>query len=174
MFLYPQLKKIWGIANDADYDCHGRAYRNQSPDGYIPEVFAGMGNVAGKEEYKEVLFNDSLKALSFFGLGGVTGYDKGSTAAPIWLIFLVNVPALKPNIPWRADEEIRNDVEKLCQTNRFAFQLTDFIIGIDQVFKEYSGWRIKEGMKFRDMHPNHCFRLNFNLLFDINACYKTF
>ena len=170
-FLYPQLKLVWSITTDDDYDCHGRAYKNQTSDGYIPEIFAGVGNDPDQPDYREVLLDDNKSALSFFVLGDVTRYDAGNTTATLSLTFLVNVPALKPALGYRGDEEIRNDVEKLCQIDRFGFRMTEIVIGVDQVFKEYAGWRKKEGMKFRDMHPYHCFRLNFSTLYDINACY---
>lgn len=163
-FLYPALLELWEIT-DAAYDCHGRAYRNQSDDGYYPEVFDG------ETDYKEVFFDDSLKALSFFHLGDVTKYDVGNATAPIALIYMVNVKELKSTYAYRADEEIRNDVEKFCQIDNYGFRMTDMIIGIDQVFKEYSGWRKDNGVKYRDMHPTHCFRLNFQVLFDINECF---
>jgi hypothetical protein len=171
-WLYPQLKTIWGIDNDTDYDCHGRAYKNQTADGYIPEVFIGTDEDPTKLDYKEVFLDDCKSALSFFATGDVTRYSEGDTTIPIALVFLVNVDALKDQLAYRGDEEIRNDVERLCQIDRFGFQLMEIITGIDQVFKEYSGWRKKEGMKFRDMHPYHCFRLNFSTLYDINACYS--
>lgn len=169
-FLYTALLSLWGI-EDADYSSHGRAYRNQTSDGYVPEVYSGDGTKEQSDDYDEVLFDDSLKALSFYGMDETTRYNLGNATGGIFLIFMVDVPKLKPAIAWRADEEIRNDVEKLCQIDRFNMQLTGFVTGIDQVFKEYSGWRKSDGIKFRDMHPLHCFRLNFQLLFDINDCF---
>lgn len=171
-FLYPALKEVWGIQDDVSYDCHPRAYKNQTADGYIPEVFIGVGNDPEQPEYKEVFLDDSKSALSFFALGDLTRFNEGDTTAQMSLTFLVNVQLLKPNTAWRGDEEIRNDVEKLCQISRFGFELMEIVTGYDQVFKEYSGWRKKDGMKFRDMHPNHCFRLNFSTLYDINDCYQ--
>lgn len=170
MWLYDSLVSLWGITGN-DWNSHGRAYRNQTADGYTPEVFSGTGNVPGKNEYDEVLFDDQLKALSFYGVDETVKYSLGNANAGVFLIFMVDVEKLKPLITWRADEEIRNDVEKLCQIDRFNMQLTGFVTGIDQVFKEYSGWRKSDGIKYRDMHPTHCFRLNFNLLFDINDCF---
>ena len=169
MFLYPSLKKQWNITNDTDYDSYGRAYKNQTADGYSPEVFKGTD--AKKIDYKEVLYDDNLKALSFFLLGDVTKYDSGNSTAPVSLFFLVNVQSLKPAATYRADEEIRNDVERLCQNERFGFTMTEMVIGFDQVFREFSGWRKTQGMKYADMHPRHCFRLNFQVLYDINECY---
>jgi hypothetical protein len=170
LFLYPALQQLWGLA-DADWNSYGRAYRNQTEDGYTPEVFIGIGNQEGKSDYQEVLFDDNLKALSFYGMEDAGRYDKANATVGVFLIFMVNLLELKPAVTWRADEEVRNDVEKLCQIDRYGMGLTGFSTGFDQVFKEYSGWRKTTGIKYRDQHPTHCFRLNFNLLFDINECY---
>lgn len=176
LFLYAALQEIWGTPGqplaDAAWNSHGRAYKNQTADGYMPEVFIGTGNVDGKDEYKEVLFDDSLKALSFYHMADVGRFAHSDPMVEVGLIFMVNVLELKPAVTWRADEEIRNDVEKLCQIDNYGMQLTGFVTGIDQVFKEYSGWRKKEGIKYRDEHPLHCFRLNFTLLFDFNECFQ--
>lgn len=168
-FLYPALKTKWQITNDLDYDCYGRGHKNQTADGYIPEIFKGTDQK--KIEYKEVMYDDKLKALSFFLQGDITKHDGGNSTAPVSLFFLVNVQSLKGNVAYRADEEVRVDVERLCQLDRFGFTMTEMVIGYDQVFKEFSGWRKSQGMKFRDMHPKHCFRLNFQVLYDINECY---
>jgi len=168
-FLYPALLKVWGITNDNDYESYGRAHKNQTADGYIPEGFKGTD--PKKIEYKDAFWDDNKKAVSFFLLGDVTKYDSGNAMAPVGLIFMVNVQSLKPTISYRADEEVRNDVERLCQIERYGFALTEIVTGIDQVFREFSGWRKAQGIKFRDMHPLHCFRLNFQVLYDINECY---
>ena len=172
LFLYSELKTVWGITDDTSWNSHGRAYRNETVDGYTPEVFTGTGNVEGKDDYKEVLFDDSLKALSFYHMAEVGKYTASNPVVDVALIFMVNVRELKPAITWRADEEIRNDVEVLCQIDKYGMTMTGFVTGIDQVFKEYSGWRKKEGIKYRDEHPLHCFRLNFSLLFDFNESFE--
>lgn len=151
-FLYVQLQNTWGIAA-ADYTAYGRAYRNQTDDGYSPEVYMGSN------EYKDSFFDDTVKALSFFSVGENEKYNGGLTAN-VALIFCVNVAKLKPTIPWRADEEIRMDVQMLVKSPRFGFFLNGVETGIDNVFKEFSGWKKKEGIKFRDEHPWHCFRIN--------------
>jgi hypothetical protein len=58
--LYPKIVAAWGLDANSDkhYNSYSRAYRNQTEDGYIPEVYK-----SGKE-YKEVLLNDKIKALS--------------------------------------------------------------------------------------------------------------
>lgn len=168
-FLYAQLGKIWNL-QPADYTAYGRAYRNQTEDGYCPEVFVGIGNDPNQPEYKDAFFDDSVKALSFFGMGETEKYSVGSTIAPVFVIFQVNVPALKPSILHRGDEEIRLDVQRLCEPRKFGFTLTGFETGLDNVFREYSGWKKKDGIKFRDEHPWHAFRINFNLLYNILDC----
>ena len=156
--MYAELVRLWQIDNDTDYACYGRAYRLQVPnkDAYVPEVFIG-----GKD-YKEVFLDDRVKALSYFQ------YDRNAfklmNTAPVSLIFWVNVTKVKPDVEHRADEEVRVDV-----ANFIAGYLADSSVtistftGIDKVFSEYSAYRSAEGIKHRDMHPYHCFRINFNL-----------
>lgn len=159
--LYTAMKKIWSINNDTDWDCYGRAYKNQTSDGLTPEVYKGNG------EYKDVYWDDSLKVLSFFNVGESIKFQNLSATAPVGLIMMVRVDALKPSTSQRNDEEIRNDIQKFCRINRFTFEMQSFETGIDNVFKEYSGARKTDGMKFRDLHPWHCFRINFNVVFNI-------
>ncbi len=153
-FLYVQLQNTWGIGT-SDYTSYGRVYRNQTEDGYSPEVYLGSN------EYKDSFFDDTVKALSFFGIGETEKFN-GGLISNVFLVFCVQIPLLKPTYSWRADVEVRMDVEMLCKSPRFGLMFQGTETGIDNVFKEFSGWKKKEGIKFRDMHPWHCFRLNFN------------
>ena len=157
---YNTLKKLWNLT-DTDWNCYGRVYRNQTEDGYTPEAYIGNG------EYQEVFFDDTLKALSFFGVGETIKFTNLSAIAPVYLIMMVNIPLIKPAITGIADEEIRNDVQNFCRAPRFTFEMQSFETGLDTVFKEYSGWRKKDGIKYRDQYPLHCFRINFNLIYNI-------
>jgi hypothetical protein len=168
-FLYNQLLTTWSL-QPADYTAYGRVYRNQTADGYTPEVFTGTGNDPNQPDYTDAFFDDTVKALSFFGVGESEKYNAGSTLTPVFLIFQVKVPDLKPAITHRADEEIRLDVQRLCTGRRYGLTMTGFETGIDNVFRDYSGWKKKDGIKFRDEHPWHCFRLNFQLLYNILDC----
>lgn len=167
-FIYDQLLTIWPV-DATSYNSFGRAYRNQIDKGYVPEVFDSNSASYGKD-YKEVLFDDKVKATSFFGVGETTRYDKGSATAEVFLIFMVNVMELKPTIQHRADEEIRREVEMLCSSPRHGFIMKGIETGIDNVFKEYPGIRRDEGMKYRDEHPKHCFKITFDLMYNINDC----
>jgi hypothetical protein len=159
--LYDLLKKKWGIIGDSAWGCYGRVYKNQTTDGYSPEAYVGNG------EYQEVYFDDNLMALSFFYVGDSTKHNRLSATAPVSLVFMVNVSKLKPKAVHRADEEIRLDVQSFCQTPRCGFMLTEFVTGIDSVFKDFSGMR-KAGTKYMDQHPLHCFRLDFSVSYNIH------
>lgn len=152
-FLYVQLQNTWGIAA-ADYNCYGRAYRNQTADGYSPEVYTG------NNEYKDSFFDDTVKVLSFFSVSENQKYN-GGLIANVALIFCIsNIGQLKPGIVWRADEEVRMDVQMLLHSPRFGFMMSGVETGLDNVFREFSGWSKKKGIQFMDMHPLHCFRIN--------------
>lgn len=166
-FLFGKLCGTWNI-DATQWNSYGRAYRNQTADGYTPEAYIGGTN--GSTDYKEVMFDDSVSVTSFFYLHEVTKRSGVAQVAPVSVIFTVNVPKLKPMIAHRADEEIRVDVEKLLTTSKFGFELTGWQLGIDNVFREFSGWKKTIGIKFRDQHPLHCFRIDMNLLYTQFNC----
>lgn len=150
----------WNI-NEAGYKCYGRCYRNKSDDGYIAQ------NYESGTEYKEVYWDDSLKALSFFGTG--TTFELGvGAAANVHLVFFVNLAQLAPSISHRADEEIRKQVLNVIGTNSFGFAVQSVETGIENVLREYPGSRRDERLKYVDMHPVHCFRINMSLVYNVN------
>src|SRR5690349_22076742 len=71
MYLHKKLVTAWSLTGDADplYECYGRIDRNKKDTGYIAEVYIG------NNEYKEVYWNDGLKAISWFGITGKTQFD---------------------------------------------------------------------------------------------------
>lgn len=160
-FLYPQIMKGWGLTDDTVFDFYGRAYRNQTDDGYTPEIYAG------KKDYQELFFDDKKTALAFFGVQDQQGYQRGGITAKVYLIFMVNLQELKGTDAQLLDEETRNTVLQICARPRLGFRMTGFCTGIDKVFREYSGWRKSTGIKYRDEFPFHCFRIDFDVLYNI-------
>lgn len=161
--IYGKLLPVWNV-NDSTFTMYGRAYRNQSNDGYIPEVYTG------NNEYKDSYFDDTLSGSAFWGVGDIERVDKSaSTTADVFLIFMVNLAKIKPGKD-RNDEQARVDVEQICMSRDYGFYLNAVVTGIDQVFKEYGGYKKTKGIEFRDMHPWHCFRLNFKLTYNIYDC----
>lgn len=164
--LHSRLTELWGIdVNDAtankSVEFYGRCYRNKKNNGYIAEVYDG------NKEYKEVYWNDSLKAISFFGISSKEDYDVGH-AADVHLVFFVDLKALKQEIAHRADEEVRMDVKKLFGKSLLGFSYISMEIGLENVLREYQGSYRDERLKAVDMHPIHCFRVNLRLMYDIN------
>lgn len=167
--LYSRLKTKWAL-NDGQWMCYGRAYKNQGEDGYIPEVYIG-GN-----EYKEVFYDDSYPVISFFGVDdereiGING------KVDVFLIFEVDIEKLKPSLVHRGDEETHTDVLDQLNTPLFGFTLTGLETGIENVYRDYNLYKMHtgqksniEGIKYRDMHPLHCFRVNMNLNYQNINC----
>lgn len=170
--MYDKLKAAWQL-QDTDWLCYDRAYKNQNEDGaYYPEVFDGNNSSGNKaQDYHEVMFEDTVKLQSFFGIGETIKNDGITATVSVFLIFMINnLPALKPGLINRADEAVRIDAQRACVMPRYGFFMTGLTLGVENVFKEYNGWRKKEGIKHRDMHPFHCFRVNFNVVYNIQDC----
>jgi hypothetical protein len=159
-YLYNALKEAWRVSDD-QVDLYGRAYRLQESDGYTPNVYMGS------KEYKEVFFDDTKAATGFFITDENIKYSGGTATCNAALIISCNMKSLHPTLDMGADEVIHNEVQKICFPLRFGMEMSGFVTGIDNVFKEFSGWRKKDGIKNRDMYPLHCFRINFNLLYNI-------
>ena len=158
-YLYNKLKTTWNVT-DLEFEMFGRAYRNQTDDGYTPERYVG------NKEYKDLYWDDKLKAMAFFGVKEDSQVNAGTLTSDCFLIFMVNLQQLKPANE-RKDEEIRNDVQRLCIAMKSGFIFSGFKTGIDSVFSEYSGWKKTIGMKFKDHYPLHCFRLDFKVTYSV-------
>lgn len=160
--LYTLVKKVWQIADDVSYDCYGRIYRLPTTDGFVPEAFNGV-------DYTELLTNDKIKALSFFGVEDTQTYQVGGSTAKVFLVFMVDLKKIKPSITdHRPDEEVRVDIQNICVQKRFDFSFTGIETGT-KVFRDYSGIRVTD-IKYSDMGNLHYFRLNFDVLYSIHDC----
>lgn len=157
-FIYTKLLTLWGLT-DLTYNAYGRAYRNQMEQGYVPQVYVA------KNEYKEVYWNSTVSASSFFGVGEDISTTNKAVTADVFLIFIVNLNLIKPGVT-RNDEEAHIDVQKLVTRFINGFTFIGLKTGIDQVFKDYPGWLKNNQAMPMDMHPLHCFRLNFKLLYN--------
>lgn len=164
--LHKYLLSAWGLSDkEGSYLCYGRAYRNQYDRGYVAEVYKGA------DEYEEVYWNDTLTAISFFGISSGE-VNNVLHKVDVHLVFFVdlNKLALKDRmgqvIQHRSDEETRQTVFKALGKISHGFTYKGFDIGIERVLLEYPGTYRDERLKFRDMHPLHCFRMNYELIYD--------
>lgn len=166
--MHDALLPLWAIES-SEYDCYGRAYRNQDAEGkFIPEVFIGK-NDSGKE-YKDPLINDNKIVTSFFGVN--TRYQQmtgNMSRASVSLIFSLNLDKVK-SVNHRADEEVHMDILTVLQRNRDIVEIIDLVQGIDYVLSDYNGWKTNKGVIHSDLHPNHWFRVNFYTTFINTNC----
>ena len=154
--LHDRLLTTWGI-DTSTYKAYGRCYRKPADAGYI------VANYDSGTEYTS-LFDDTLKAMSFFGQSPATRLDQ-KESTEVHLVFFVNLALLKPSIAHRADEEVRKDVISIFAPALYGFAYQGFDITIESALREYRGnWK-----KTLDMHPFHCFRINLKVLYDINS-----
>jgi hypothetical protein len=158
-FMYNSLLTTWNL-NANTLNVFGRAYRNQTKDGYIPEVFTG-----GKD-YRDTFIDDKVSATCFFGLSETVKSSEGYNTAPVFLIVMCDLSKIKPPIG-RQDEEAKLDVQKIFNKYLNGFKVISFQTGLDTVFSDYNGWRKKDGIKYRDTHPLYCFRVNFEVTYKI-------
>lgn len=165
-FLYPRLKTAWGIDNDSDYDSYGKVYRNKKDSQYIAEVYTGGVNGI---DYKEVYWDDTKAAISWFGTGSIISFDIKNKVS-VHLVFFVNLKKLKPGVAHRADEDVRRDVQKLLGISLQGFTFEGFELWTENVLREYPGSRRDNRLSVVDMHPIHCFRVNLSCLYSPNIC----
>ena len=158
LFIYPLIKQVWGL-NDSTLNLFGRVYRNQTADGYVPEAFDGG-------DYREVFIEDRAAATLFFGLGEIVKTNEGYNIADVYLVVMCDLKRIgKPT--GRQDEEAKLDIQKIFNKYLNGFVVKSFQTGFDTVFKDYTGWRKKDGLKYRDTHPFYCFRVNFEVTYKI-------
>lgn len=167
--LHSELCTTWDLSPDcendlsAKYQAYGRAYRNATDNGYVAEVFTG-----GKD-YKEVYWDDTLYAISFFGLGSTIERNT-MNKADVHLVFFADLSKLKPDVTHRADEEVRKDVLDIIGRYSFGFTVLSTEMWLQNVLKEYPGSLRDERLKYVDMHPVHCFRINMTVNYNPNYC----
>lgn len=156
----------WNLADATQYKAYGRCYRNKKDTGYVAE------NYESAKEYREVYWQDSLTAISFFGLSGAISVGAVNNEAEMHLVMFCDLAKLALRdtdgnlIVHRADAEVRQMLEKIIGKSSFGFQLVSTEFGIENVLKEYPGSIRDERLRVVDMHPVHCFRLNLKLTYN--------
>lgn len=158
--MYERLVALWNLDDNA-WTCYERAYKNQQGTYYAPEVF--VPGAGGPGEYKEVFWDDSLTVLSFFAVGDQEIISRDVNTAKVSLILMLDLDRLMPG-NYRQDAEVRRDVQEVFSL--MQFQLTGITTGIKPVFAEFWSPQLEDRIKFRDMHPLHCFRINFDVLYN--------
>lgn len=166
--LHDELMGLWGLDTEdpeqgALYRCYDRCNRNKREGGYVAEIYLGAN------EYEEVYWHDDINAISFFGTGAKEEHA-ANESTQVHLVFFVNLAKLKPGITHRADAEVRKDVQNVVSGGWYGFTHTSTEIWLENVLREYPGSYRDQRLKAVDMHPVHCFRLNFEVAYNKNIC----
>jgi hypothetical protein len=134
------------------FDIHGygRAYKNQTEEGKLPEVWNET-----EQQYNEV-YLDQSKPLSFFFLedGDHTTNDSNFLIAPIKLVVWVDLNNLDPIV--RRDDEIQRQVFDSIKRDVFvSFEITGIQKEVDRIFSGLDTSKIQ----FSDIQPYHLFAI---------------
>ena len=147
-----------------NYKSYHRAYKNESDDGILPEVFTGVDN-----EYKDVFNDDDFDVTSFFLVSDETEVSDGMFTADISVIFQVNLSNLYTTAPHRFDEEFKSNVVSVFRSlnGRFTFNRT-----IDNIDGVYAGLDTSK-VKWDNMDKFHVVRFELSVNYAHN-CGVTF
>jgi len=160
--IYSLLTTKYGWTN---YECYPRVYLNPREDGLIPEYYQG------KNEYKDVLYNDKFNVTSFFIVGGTRSYVGGKFTQKISLIFQADITKLYTSIPHRADEEMHRDIYLSVNKTVWNQYITSIITGLDQVFNDVNiPSKMKEKLKIKDMSNYHIVKIDLEVPFEYCCC----
>lgn len=152
--LYDGLVLLWGDVLNG----YGRCYTvstngRKSIEPYIK-----------KDEYENLVVAEQNK----FFFTAENDEDKVGMSyykTTIDLYFMVDVNKIKPNITYRADEEVRNDVLNIIERNVY-FETSRVITNIEKVFNKY------DFDYTDDMQPYHCFKIELKTVeYNINQNY---
>ncbi len=167
--MYNYLKRRWTITDDTKYNCFGRAYRNNTKDGYIPEFYNNGKYVSSNNSNNAggLFYDDRLAAMSFFGLLDPIRRDHSQTYAAdivrMELLFFVNLNLITAGgivdpQGQRLDEECINDVRNFIQRGGNNFEVIEAYRDIDKVLERYSGAAKRDAL-INNMHPKFCFKI---------------
>jgi len=147
------LKDYWNV----DLDGYGRCYPSFNKDNNRKEIEFYTGN----NESKNVVYAEQNKFF-FTAEYNIDRVGNGFAKTKVDLYFIVNTKQIYPNIPHRADEEVRLDVWRLLEQSSKVSGF-NVVVDIDKVFNKYD-------YDYRDdLHPYHCFKYEIELTeYDVN------
>ena len=138
-----------------DYTAYGRAYRNETKDGMVPEY-----HVDGKITYKDVLLNRKLDAISFFDIVPGTGISEHFAIVDIY--FAVNLAKLYPLLTNRATEQAIADVMTVLYRTAFRIQ------GTERGLSSFQPWALVN--PDHNLQPYFLFKISTEVMYQFTDC----
>lgn len=152
--LYEGLFTKW----NSDLDGYGRCYLVSTDGKKTIEPYVN------KNEYKNLVVAEQNKFF-FTAENDEEKAGIGYYRTKVDLYFIVDVNAIKPDITYRADEEVRNDVLNIIEASPYL-EVTKVVASIDKVFSRY------DFDYTDDMQPYHCFKIELQSVeYSINQNY---
>lgn len=107
------------------------------------------------DDYKNVLsIKDSTNGRFFFVESDNTTTKNQISTTQIDVIFLLNIAKIKPTVPYRADEEVKIDIQNVLRKH-----LTRINPTITKGIKALEGFETK----LKDIQPYHFIKFTFNI-----------
>ncbi len=107
--------KLYNRLGLENIEGYGRVYIYNKKDTVYPIHF-----VSGID-YKELLIDDRNNGKFFFVENHTTESGITISKTKVDIIFLINLAELYPNIPYRADEELKQHIYRTLKKTRFFF-----------------------------------------------------
>lgn len=173
--MYGKLCSIWGV-NDSNYNSFGRAYRNYNDKGYLPEWYDPTTKQyvdgTGQNTRGGLFFEDSLAAVSYYGLTDPIKNMAGISSANVQLLFFVDLTKITPGglsteqqAGQRLDTVALNDVRNFIESAGCGFELREIYRDVDKVTERYPGYARNSTLN-RNMDNFLCFRIDMLLRFN--------
>lgn len=148
----------------SNWENNHRAYINpkiNGQTGFIAEVYTSNG------EYRECFYNDYFNATSFFISSDNAQFEQGNriTQELSWIL-QCDLKKLLPNVPHRADEEIRNMVINAFKSWIAIFEINSVVTGVENVYSEFN----TEKLTTHNMSNLYVLRVNLQVKFDSTCC----
>jgi hypothetical protein len=152
------INNLWTSITDKQY--YHRVFRNENKSGNLtPQVFIDNTN-----DYRDVIFNDSLSALSWFDVAPeTTSADAEQYTQGVGVFFAVNLKKLYPTLSHRAVEESHAEVRRILMLRASEFKIEGISTG-EAAYGDFQS--VLNGL---DMQPWHVFRFNCNVSFTLNC-----
>ncbi len=152
-YLFENLN--WG-----DMEVYGRVFKNVSKDNKIvPEIYKG------KNEYEDVLINDSKSGSIFFIEDSKHTSKEGiKFKNTITVVFMLNLNKIFTESTHRADMEAQiKAIELIRKKSWFSFEK------MEKGVKESLGDFYSENLKLYDTHPYHVFSISGEISYNISC-----
>mgnify|MGYP000017636811 CR=1 FL=1 len=154
-YLYDALVDRWDFN---DFDAYGRVYKNKKENFVYPEYYNG------DKEYLEVLLDDRKDGIMFFSTSDVANIYDSLSVQECDIMFSLNLNSFSQSE--RMDEEVRQDVIFLINNYKNRIELSQSVVGLNNVYRDYSGV-VKY---FYDMQDFHHFKVTVKLRYNNNKC----